>query len=222
MRKLHKYKVYNKVDLVAKFPVRILKFKRPKWHRLQEMLLNQKNLNSELVDITAIKTDFKVWNKVKRAYKERLKSYSYLSAIFDNTIKVKKLKSQSDLKIRKKMYLKYFYENYYKTCSLLWFANFFASSFKSRQKIASRSIFVNNEIASPNSILKNGDIISVVDNSININDVIKKYNSTLSMLTHVEVDYYSQNVIVVKDISDLSDEDFFLLTSDYVNTQQLR
>ena len=42
------------------------------------------------------------------------------------------------------------------------------------------------------------------------------------MLTHVEVDYYSQNVIVIKDISDLSDEDFFLLTSDYVNTQQLR
>ncbi len=222
MRKLHKYKVYNKVDLVSKFPVRILKFKRPKWHRLQEMLLNQNNLGSELIDITAVKTDFKVWNKVKRAYKERLKSYSFLSAIFDNTIKVKKLKAQSNIKIRKKMYLKYFYENYYKTCSLLWFANFFASSFQSRQKIASRSIFVNNKIAAPNSILKNGDIISVVDNSININDTIKKYNSTLSMLTHVEVDYYSQNLIVVKDISDLSEEDFFLLTLDYVNTQQLR
>lgn len=222
MRKLHKYKVYNKVDLISKFPVRILKFKRPKWHRLQEMLLNQNNLGTELIDITAIKTDFKVWNKVKRAYKERLKSYSLLSAIFDNTIKVKKLKAQSNIKIRKKMYLKYFYENYYKTCSLLWFSNFFASSFQSRQKIASRSIFVNNKIASPNSILKNGDVISIVDNSIDINNTIKKYNSTLSMLTHVEVDYYSQNVIVVKDISDLSEEDFFLLTPDYVNTQQLR
>ncbi len=222
MRKLHKYKVYNKVDLVSKFPIRILKFKRPKWHRLQEMLLNQNNLGVELIDITAIKTDFKVWNKVKRAYKERLKSYSFLSAIFDNTIKVKKLKAQSNLKIRKKMYLKYFYENYYKTCSLLWFANFFASSFQARQKIASRSIFVNDKIAAPNSILKNGDVISVVDNSININDTIKKYNNTLSMLTHVEVDYYSQNLIVIKDISDLSEEDFFLLTLDYVNTQQLR
>lgn len=222
MRKLHKYKIYNKVDLVSKFPVRLLKFKRPKWHRLQESLLNQNNLGSELVDITAIKTDFKVWNKVRRAYKERLKSYSFLAAIFDNTIKLKKLKRLSDIKIRKKVYLKYFYENYYKTCSLLWFSNFFASSFQSRQKIASRSIFVNNEIASPNSILKNGDIISVIDNSINIDSSIKKYNSTLSMLTHVEVDYYSQNVILIKDISDLSEEDFFLLTLDYVNTQQLR
>ncbi len=222
MRKLHKYKVYNKVDLVSKFPVRILKFKRPKWHRLQELLLNQNTLGSDLVDITAIKSDFKVWNKVKRSYKERLRSYSFLSAIFDNTIKVKKLKAQSNIKIRKRMYLKYFYENYYKTCSLLWFSNFFASSFQSRQKIASRSILVNNKIAAPNSILKNGDIISVTDKNINIDTVVKKYNSTLSMLTHVEVDYYSQNVAVVKDIFDLSEEDFFLLTLDYVNIQNLR
>ncbi len=222
MRKLHKYKVYNKVDLVSKFPTRLLKFKRPKWHRLQEMLLNQNTLGSELVDITAIKTDFKVWNKVRRSYKERLKSYSFLSAIFDNSIKVKKLKAQSDIKIRKKVYLKYFYENYYKTCSLLWFSNFFASSFQSRQKIASRSIFVNNKLASPNSLLKSGDIITVTDNTINIDNVIKKYNNTLSMLTHVEVDYYSQNTIIVKDMTDLSEEDFFLLTLDYVNTQQLR
>ena len=221
MRKLHKYKIYNKVDLVSKFPVRLLKFKRPKWHRLQELLLNQNNLGSELIDITAIKTDFKVWNKVRRAYKERLKSYSFFAAIFDNAIKVKKLKSISDIKIRKKMYLKYFYENYYKTCSLLWFANFFASSFQSRQKIASRSIFVNDEIAAPNSILEKGDIVSIVDNLINIDNNIKKYNSTLSVLSHVEIDYYSQNVIIVKDINDLSEEDFFLLTQDYVNTQQL-
>jgi len=104
----------------------------------------------------------------------------------------------------------------------LWFSNFFASSFQSRQKISSRSILVNDKIAAPNSILKNGDIISIVDNSIKIDNTIKKYNSTLSVLPHVEIDYYSQNVILVKDISDLSEEDYFLLTSDYVNIQQLR
>jgi len=222
MRKLHKYKVYNKVDLVAKFPVRILKFKRPKWRRLQEMLLNQNTLGSELIDITAVKNDFKVWSKVSRAYKERLKSYSFLSAVFDNSIKLKRLKAQSNVKVRKEMYQKYLYENYYKVCSLLWLSNYYASSFESRQKIASRSIFVNDKIAAPNSLLKNGDIISVVDNTINIDKVIKKYNPTLSMLTHTEVDYYSQNLILTKDISDLSEEDFFLLTLDYVNVQNLR
>jgi len=222
MRKLHKYKVYNKVDLVAKFPVRILKFKRPKWRRLQEMLLNQNTLGSELIDITAVKNDFKVWSKVSRAYKERLKSYSFLSAVFDNSIKLKQLKAQSNVKVRKEMYQKYLYQNYYKVCSLLWLSNYYASSFESRQKIASRSIFVNDKIAAANSLLKNGDIISIVDNTINIDKVIKKYNPTLSMLTHIEVDYYSQNLVLTKDISDLSEEDFFLLTLDYVNVQNLR
>ncbi len=222
MRKLHKYKVYNKVDLVAKFPVRILKFKRPKWRRLQDMLLNQNTLGSELIDITAVKNDFKVWSKVSRAYKERLKSYSFLSAVFDNSIKLKRLKAQSNIKVRKEMYQKYLYENYYKVCSLLWLSNYYASSFESRQKIASRSIFVNDKIAAPNSLLKNGDIISVVDNTINIDKIIKKYNPTLSMLTHTEVDYYSQNLVLTKDVSDLSEEDFFLLTLDYVNVQNLR
>ncbi len=222
MRKLHKYKIYNKVDLVSKFPVRILKFKRPKWRRLQEMLLNQNTLGSDLVDITAVKNDFKVWNKVSRAYKEKLKSYSFLAAVFDNSIKLKKLKAQSNIKIRKTAYQRYLFENYYKVCSLLWFTNFFASSFESRQKIASRSISVNNKIATPNSLLKNGDIISISDDTININKVIKKYNPTLSILTHVEVDYYSQSAIVIKDIHDLSEEDFFLLTLDYVNVQNLR
>lgn len=222
MRKLHKYKVYNKVDLVAKFPVRILKFKRPKWRRLQEMLLNQNTLGSELIDITAVKNDFKVWSKVSRAYKERLKSYSFLSAVFDNSIKLKQLKAQSNVKVRKEMYQKYLYQNYYKVCSLLWLSNYYASSFESRQKIASRSIFVNDKISAANSLLKNGDIISIVDNTINIDKVIKKYNPTLSMLTHIEVDYYSQNLVLTKDISDLSEEDFFLLTLDYVNVQNLR
>ncbi len=222
MRKLHKYKIYNKIDLIAKFPVRILKFKRPKWRRLQELLLNQNTLGSDLVDITAVKNDFKVWNKVSRSYKERLKSYSFLSGIFDNSIKLKKLKAQSDIKLKKTVYQRYLFENYYKVCSLLWFANFFASSFESRQKIASRSIFVNNKIAAPNSLLKRGDIVSVLDNSINIDKVIKKYNSNLSVLTHVETDYYSQNSILVKDIHDLSEEDFFLLISDYVNVHNLR
>ncbi len=222
MRKLHKYKIYNKVDLVSKFPVRILKFKRPKWRRLQELLINQTNLGSDLIDITAVKNDFKVWGKVSRAYKEKLKSYSFLSAIFDNSIKLKNLKAQSDIKIRKKAYQRYLFENYYKVCSLLWFANFFASSFESRQKIASRSILVNNKIATPNSLLKNGDIVSVLDNTIDINKTIKKYNPTLSYLTHVEVDYYSQNSVLIKDIQDLSEEDFFLLTLDYVNVQNLK
>ncbi len=222
MRKLHKYKIYNKVDLISRFPLRILKFKRPKWQRLKEILLNQTNLGIELNDITIIKNDIKVWDKIRKSYKERLKTYSFLSAAFDNSLKIKKLKSESNITVRKQIYLKYIYENYYRTCSLLWIANIFGSSFEARQKIAARSIFVNNKLASPSSILNKGDIISVTDNNVVIEKINKKYNPTVSVLTHVEIDYYSQNIVIVKDKLNLSEEDFFLLSLDYINIQNLR
>lgn len=222
MRKSHKYKIYNKIDLVSKFPLRVLRFKRPKWQRLKDIFLQRNALGKELIDITAIKNDFKVWDKVNRAYKERLRSYSYLSASLDNSLNIRKLKQESSIKIRKDLYSKLYFQNYYKPCTLVWLVNFFASSFEARQKITEKSMFINNKIATPNSFLTKGDIISITDSKVKIEKVIKKYNLNYSFLTHVEVDYYSQEMALVKDISDLSEEDYYLLCLDYVNIQSLR
>ncbi len=222
MRKLHKYKIHSKIDLISKFPLRVLKFKRPKWQRLKDIFLQKNNLGKELIDITAIKNDFKVWDKVNRAYKERLRSYSYLSASLDNSLNIRKLKKESSLKIRKDLYSNLYFKNYYKPCTLIWLANFFSSSFEVRQKITEKSILVNNKIATPNSFLSKGDIISIKDSDVKIEKVIKKFNLNYSILTHVEIDYYSQEMSLVKDISDLSEEDYYLLCLDYVNIQSLR
>lgn len=222
MRKSHKYKIHNKIDLISKFPLRVLRFKRPKWQRLKDIFLQRNTLGKELIDITAIKNDFKVWDKVNRAYKERLKSYSYLSASLNNSLNIRKLKQESSIKIRKSLYSKLYFQNFYKPCTLVWLANFFASSFEARQKITEKSMFINNKIATPNSSLTKGDIISITDSKLKIEKVIKKYNLNYSFLTHVEVDYYSQEMALVKDISDLSEEDYYLLCLDYVNIQSLR
>jgi hypothetical protein len=222
MRKSHKYKIHNKIDLISKFPIRVLRFKRPKWQRLKDIYLQRANLGRELIDITAIKNDFKVWDKVNRAYKERLRSYSHLSASLDNSLNVRKLKQESSIKIRKNLYSKLYFQNYYKACTLVWLANFFASSFEARQKITEKNMFINNKIATPNSFLTKGDIISITDSKLKIEKVIKKYNVNYSLLTHVETDYYSQEMALVKNISDLSEEDYYLLCLDYVNIQNLR
>jgi ribosomal protein S4 len=222
MRKSHKYKIHNKIDLISKFPLRVLRFKRPKWQYLKDIFLQRSNLGKELIDITAIKNDFKVWDKVNRAYKERLRSYSHLSASLDNSLNVRKLKQESSIKIRKNLYSKLYFQNYYKACTLVWLANFFASSFEARQKITEKVVFVNNKVATTNSFLTKGDIISILDSKLKIEKVIKKYNLNYSILTHVEVDYYSQEMALVKDISDLSEEDYYLLCLDYVNIQSLR
>jgi hypothetical protein len=222
MRKSHKYKIHTKIDLISKFPLRVLRFKRPKWQYLKDIFLQRNTLGKELIDITAIKNDFKVWDKVNRAYKERLRSYSHLSASLDNSLNVRKLKQESSIKIRKNLYSKLYFQNYYKACTLVWLANFFASSFEARQKITEKNMFVNNKVATPNSFLTKGDIISISDSKLKIEKVIKKYNLNYSILTHVEVDYYSQEMALVKDISDLSEEDYYLLCLDYVNIQNLR
>jgi ribosomal protein S4 len=222
MRKSHKYKIHNKIELISKFPLRVLRFKRPKWQRLKDIFLQKNNLGKELIDITAIKNDFKVWDKINRAYKEKLRNYSYLSASLDNSLNLRKLKRESSLKIRKQLYSKLYFQNYYKPCTISWLANFFSSSFEVRQKITEKSILINNKIATTNSFLSKGDIISITDSNVKIEKVIKKFNLNYSILTHIETDYYLQEIALVKNISDLSEEDYYLLCLDYVNIQSLR
>ena len=240
MRKLHKYKIYNLVSPVSKFPLRLLKFKRPKWHKLQQRIIRlqskklvgqqknrkpakkQKKKAFGLIDVTVIKRNLKFWSKTQKNYKENLRTYSFLQASFDSSSKIKKLKSYSDIKIRKDKYLKYFFQNYYQVCTLLWLTHFFGSSFAVKQKINSKSVFVNGQLASANAILNCGDVIHVDDLNIDVKSIRGKYNKTFSLLTNVEIDYYSQNLVLVKGLSDLSNEDFYFLSLDYINIQNLR
>lgn len=222
MRRLHKYKKLNKIELISKFPLRLLKFKRPKWQRLKDIFLNRPLLGKELIDITSIKNDVKAWDKVSSAYKERLKSYSFLSASLNQTINLKKLKKSSNVKLRKDIYSSIYFRNYYKLCTLTWFANFFTSSFEAKQKIHAKKLLVNHKSATTNLKLTKGDFISIIDPTISLASTFKKYNTTLNFITNAEIDYYGQNLILVKDLIELSEEDYYLLCLDYINLQTLR
>ncbi len=221
MLRLPKYKIYNKVKTISQFPLRILKFKRPKWHFLQANLVSRKKLGKSLTDVTKAKENAKVWKRIESYYKDRIKTYSFLSAIFRHSVNLKKLKSIKKIKNRKNLYLTYIFNFYYKLCNLIFITNMVTSSFEAKQRIASRSLFINNKVASSNSILKKGDFVHLNSTNVNIFDVSKKFNSTLSVLTNFEVDYYSQNLVVVKDPVELSKEDFYLLSLDYLNIQKL-
>lgn len=227
MRKINKYKIYKKIDLISRFPLRILKFKRPKWSILK-MRFKKKTrsrryrLGKRLIDITCIKKYFKFWHKLKYSYKNSLKTYSFLSGLFDNSHSKRILKKSVELKYRKEIYSKIFFENYYKPCTLTWLANLLSSSFNARQKISAKTLLVNNKVASSSRFLVKGDILNLCDKSIKIKKLLRKINKQYSILTHVEIDYYSQQLIVLKDISSLSKADYSLLIFDYINIQKLR
>ncbi len=222
MRKSHKYQIYNKVRILSRFPLRVLRFKRPKWASIQNNFISKKKLGKVLTDITQIKGNICSWKKVKNAYRERLKNYSFLAAIFRHSISLKNLKKTKNITNRKDGYLTYIFNFYYKPCNLIFISNMLTTSFEAKQKIHSKELLVNNKIASSNSRLKKGDVLSLLDKKVNISNVSNKFNFTFAILTNIEVDYYSQNIILIKDLSELSKEDFFLLSLDYINIQKLR
>lgn len=222
MRKLHKYKLYRKVDAIIKFPIRILKFKRPKWNKLRYSIDNKIYRDTRIVDIGAVKNEFRFWKKVKRAFKEKLKAYSLLKIVFDNSINLKKLKKLSSCKQRKSNLIKQFFQEYYKICGLLWVSSCYSSNFEARQKINSNLVLINGEKAFSTNTLKRGDIIDIKDLRFNISNNFNKYNLTSQVLSYIEIDYYSQTIIVLKNIDELSNEDCYLLFTTYINSLNLK
>lgn len=229
MRKINKYKVYQKIDLVSKFPLKILKFKRPKWFKIKTRFLNRTKpkvkikFGSKLVDITYTRTRLGMWDKIKNSYKNKLNKYSFLNGLFGNSIRLKRLKSQvSSITEYKELYSKIYFENYYKSYVLAWLANLSSSPFESRQQISSKNLIINDKKASTANFLRSGDVVSIMDSNVNTEQVSKRYNTTLLFLSHTEIDYYSQNIAVIKDLSSLSKDDFLLLTSDYINMKILK
>jgi hypothetical protein len=227
MRKLNKYKIYKKIDLISRFPLRILNFKRPKWSvlklRFKKKIRSRRyRLGKRLTDITKIKKYFKFWSRLKQSYKNSLKTYSFLSGVFDNSNNKKKLKQNSDIKLVKKMHEKIYFKNYYTPCTLIWLSHFLSSSFEARQKISSKMLLVNNKVASSTELLVKGDIIELRDKNVRIKTLLRKINKQYTICTHAEIDYYSQKLVILKDISSLSKSDYSLLIFDYINIQKLR
>ncbi len=221
MRKALKYNIYNKINLVSKFPLRILNFKRPKWFFIQQSFKLKDNIDVEnsfpLVDITKIMGSNKVLGRVDTLYRERMMNYSFLSAVLRHSVNLKKLKANKNSKIRHQMYLTFFFNFYYKVCNLTYMSDMLTTSFEARQKIVSKSLLVNNSTASTSALLRKGDVISLSDNTVNISKIYNKFDFNLSMLTNVEIDYYSQTIVLIKDSEELSAEDFYLLSLDFVN-----
>jgi len=171
---------------------------------------SDEELEEELdFDIHEVSTKSMV--RLENRFKDKLKMRKYLLSLFDNSIDFEIEKS---LKMRKDIILHFLIKPYYRLDLLLWSLDCFRTSFESRQKITSKKIFVNGEIGKSNYYVKKGDIISfssikgkgkVWNNYLKNN---KCYVKNDCFFTFVEIDYYSNNIVILKDWSELSEEDF--------------
>jgi ribosomal protein S4 len=236
MRKENKYKVYKVSGIrLQKFPLRILKFRRPKWNPLQKLLKGnlitqrrfkqtkqsfflKKKIKTSLINSFLIKKDVKRWAKVKNYYKTGFKYKNILHNIFDHSIKFTFLKKKSrKLSLKKDFILNYLVYPTFRLDILLWNLNFFASSFQARQVINNHEILLNGKSVKSNVFVKKGDIITFKNNSDEIytyNQIVERFSKTKKFLTFIEIDYYTKTIIVLKDYKELSLEDLYLLIID--------
>ena len=162
--------------------------------------------------------------RIRQRSRYKLQMRKYLLSLFDDSINFEIEKS---LKMRREILVHFLIKPYYRLDLLLWSLDCFRTSFESRQKITSKKIFVNGEIGKSNYFVKKGDIISfsVVKGKGKVwNNFIqnsKIYRKNCCFFTFLEMDYYSNNIVILKDWSELSKDDFKLLVEDNVEVAKV-
>ena len=247
MRFVNKYKGYEKTTIVfERFPLRILKFKRPKWKKIQKLILySRKNRvtirkyirkkllkkpRRKLFDAFVNYLDPYTWYKVKNYYANGRKIRSSILMSFDKTLVAKSFRRC--LKRSKKSfqvddsYLKMIVRPEYRLDILLWRLSFFRSSYQTCQAINDKKVYVNSICVKKSTYLRKGDVVTFSGSYKQDDFMIRKIRSCFlrskSILTFAEVDYYSNSIIIVKNLDELGLEDLSLIVRDYHSLKKLR
>ena len=100
---------------------------------------------------------------------------------------------------------------------------FFSTSFQAKQFIDSKKILVNGKIIGGNFFLKKGDVITLSHFiNVNIDQTFKYFSPTKKIFSFIEVDYYSNTIIITKNLSDLHLEDMHLLSVNHCDLKKIK
>jgi len=221
MRFYKKYKNYYKITSFFKtFPVsRILKFNRPKWKKLQLFLNTKIGTQQTFFNHSILKVNYKHWDKLKNNYKDGLNIKSAICNLFDNSVSTQFFKKEflsSTKFLTKNLIASSLFKLLYRIDILLWKLNFFESSFQARQAINNSNVLVNNKKVGSTSFVTKGDTISL----INVVPVLKSKKNPTFLYSFLEVDYYSNTVVIIKDLFQLSLEDSSLLSREVISIKK--
>lgn len=240
MRVVAKYKGYNKLfTIFEKFPLRINSFKSTKWKRVQKLLRfklqtrarslkrrrwkklsrGRKRRPSSFINNFLIKVNLRYWYRVENYYENGRRIRNTLSSAFDRVLDNHFYRSA--LHFSKKpclitnVYSRVLLRPEFRLDILLWKLNFFRSSYQASQAISERKVNVNGFCVRGNYFLRKGDIITFNSRfraeCLNVKKCRSSFFFSKVISTFVEVDYYSNCVVVLKDVKELSLEDFYLL-----------
>jgi len=214
MRIAHKYKKYSKSFFLPRIPIRVLKFKRPKWNKVQAFILKQQKI--KLFNSNIVKVNNRGWEKLRNTFRDKLMIRSKISLLSKNN-----QTNVSAYKLRQDKILFSVQKAFYSPCELICYSNFTRSISNSRQQIEMRNVLLNNKVLKNNSILKKGDLISIKNKLFSLPPILNKYFLKVLIFSHLEIDYYTQELIIIKDLEDLDKEDLFLSTIEYIDSESI-
>lgn len=241
MKSHTKYKIYNNLGSFLKnTPLRILKFKRPKWLKLQTFLkkINIKKWDSNKKKWFKKKRWFnnkkksffynnclrnankKYWLKKKFTYREGLYLNRRINIFFDFSISNKNLRKKIILSKKTTVansFNSLFSHFLFRLDIFLKKIGLFKSSYQAAQSINNNEILVNGEIVINTYILSYGDIVGFKNlNNKKIN--IIEFNFFYSF---IEIDYYTNTFIIIKSPLLLNETDYVLFLKNYIKIKTL-
>jgi ribosomal protein S4 len=228
MRLQNKYKIYTKKNITSfNYHSRLINFKRPKWKKLQTLIKKKYSLNKQLfLDHSCVQVNYKAWDKIKNYYKEGLKVINTYNCFYDKAINktyLKKVLHLSKFKEKNKLFFLAFVKPIFRIDILLWKLSLLNSSYLGRQFLNSGIILVNNKCIQSNYFIKKGDIITFKLTSFCLlKSSIQSFSKNNLLFSFVEIDYYTNTIIVIKDFNSLNFSEISLIFKEFYNIKKIK
>jgi ribosomal protein S4 len=222
MRKQKRYKIYQLINTnLKKLPLKVLSFHRPKWIKLKK-LFSVFTRKPRLLNLQIIKNSFKVWGRVKKHHKLLVSSRKSLSCIFDGAVRLNKIFSKK--KISKLKIIDCFLKLYFRVDILLNLLNLFSTSYQAREFINNNNVLVNKKFVRSNYFLRRGDLVEfnkMYLKTTSFKNIVKRFSECVRINNFLEVDYYSESFIVIKDFDSFDKDDLSLNVTSYLCRRNL-
>lgn len=240
MRFINRYKGYNKLfSIFEKFPLRIKQFKSTKWKRVQKLLsfkIKKRSAKSRKYKVKRFFNNFLIkvsdrnWYRVEKYYENGRRIKTAVSSLFDKVLPTSFYRRTFNLRYKSclisETYSNILIKPEFRLDILLWRLSFFRSCYQASQAISEKKIQVNGKRVKGNYYVVKGDIITFNLSRplkvLSVKNVKSNFLFSKKFSTFVEVDYYSNCVVVLKSFDDLSLEDFYILVKEHYSLKKIK
>ncbi len=175
------------------------------------------------------KSKFKLQNKFKVFVKKG--RFSYLARLtkdkIQSKLKLKHLLNLTAASLEKRsckdrdLYIKKIYEDFFRIRGIVSSFYFFNRFRSVKDQMKRGLVLLNDEKIATFSSLKKGDVIKIKSNALKLKKNIKFFPSKYNLPSHLEVDIYSHTIVLLKEQELTSQEDYHLMSLEYINAQKI-